>query len=350
MDTLTMADYSYSVVIRLKTSTAEAAEITLKLHPPTLVPTGDGKVKALRDCTLADLQIFAAGLEQGAWAPFRELRLEELAAHRDTAVRITIHEKATPVTPELETILSQVLMLPDDVPAAAVAEPEPDPTPPVAEEAPAIAQPDAAAIAAPPEAPVAAADADEPTDPSAETHPPVAPQLRIAGRRRPVGHPSPAVVDILINEKALRDAQAHALSSMRREVAGMMVGPRPEQKADGRWIVHVTDCIEAKHTEMRGASVTYTPESWRYIHDILAEKYPNEAAVIVGWYHTHPGFGIFLSGMDMFIHTNFFSQPWHIAFVLDPRARSSGFFCWNRQHSEVQPYDFPWPDWAPESW
>lgn len=335
-----MPAYSYSVVIRLKTPGATAAEIALKLHPPTLVPTGDGTVKALRDCTLADLQQFAANLEQETWAAYQQLRLEELAAHEDTAVRITIFEKAAPTTPELDAILSQVVELP----------------------APPALQPPAPDASAAPEAPAETVDDslpapdEETTTPEeepatvADALPPVPPQLRIAGRRRPDGHSTPAVVDILINEAALRDAQTHALSSMRREVAGMMVGPRPQQKADGRWIVHVTDCIEAKHTEMRGASVTYTPESWRYIHDVLAEKYPNESAVIVGWYHTHPGFGIFLSGMDMFIHTNFFSQPWHIAFVLDPRARSSGFFCWNRDHSEVQPYDFPWPSWAPNSW
>jgi proteasome lid subunit RPN8/RPN11 len=71
---------------------------------------------------------------------------------------------------------------------------------------------------------------------------------------------------------------------------------------------------------------------------------------MVGWYHTHPGFGIFLSGMDLFIHQNFFTQLWHVAFVLDPRARTSGFFTWNRHKSEVKPAQFPWPSWAADSW
>jgi proteasome lid subunit RPN8/RPN11 len=78
--------------------------------------------------------------------------------------------------------------------------------------------------------------------------------------------------------------------------------------------------------------------------------YPDESAVIVGWYHTHPGFGIFLSGMDQFIHQNFFIQLWHVALVLDPVARRSGFFCWDRRKSRVDPYEFPWPVWASGSW
>jgi len=54
--------------------------------------------------------------------------------------------------------------------------------------------------------------------------------------------------------------------------------------------------------------------------------------------------------MDLFIHQNFFTQIWHVALVLDPRARSSGFFSWNRHKSEVRSYEFPWPTWALGSW
>ena len=175
-------------------------------------------------------------------------------------------------------------------------------------------------------------------------------EIRVAGLRRPVGHPTPAAADILINEPAFREAQEHALSSLDREVAGMLVGPQPEKQPDGRYVVHVTDVIAAEHTRMSGASVTYTPESWRYVTDVLEERYPDGEAVIVGWYHTHPGFGIFLSGMDLFIHQNFFTQAWHVALVLDPRAGRSGFFCWNREQTAVQPYEFPWPRWAAGSW
>jgi proteasome lid subunit RPN8/RPN11 len=174
--------------------------------------------------------------------------------------------------------------------------------------------------------------------------------FRILGKRRPLDHPTWTAVDILINEPAFRDAQAHAVSTPGREVAGVLVGPPPEKQPDGRYVVHISDAIIAKHTRMQGASVTYTPESWRYVNDKLAEMYPNEEAVIVGWYHTHPGFGIFLSGMDRFIHQNFFTQIWHIALVLDPHGRRSGFFCWDRGKAEVDNYEFPWPAWASSSW
>ncbi|MEZ4516537.1 MAG: Mov34/MPN/PAD-1 family protein [Chloroflexota bacterium] len=175
-------------------------------------------------------------------------------------------------------------------------------------------------------------------------------RVRVAGERLESGTPSWAAVDILMDEPALRAMQAHALSSMDREVAGVMVGPHPEKQPDGRYLVHVIDSIAAKYTVMQGASVTYTADSWRYLNDTLGERYPDETGVMVGWYHTHPGFGIFLSGMDLFIHHNFFTQIWHTAYVLDPRARTSGFFCWSRDKSRVNRYDFGWPDWASGSW
>jgi hypothetical protein len=48
----------------------------------------------------------------------------------------------------------------------------------------------------------------------------------------------------------------------------------------------------------------------------------------VGWYHTHPSFGIFLSHHDLFIHQHFFAQPLQVAYVVDPIQQTRGFFQW----------------------
>ncbi len=41
---------------------------------------------------------------------------------------------------------------------------------------------------------------------------------------------------------------------------------------------------------------------------------------IVGWSHTHPGFGVFLSDFDKKQHERFFPEPWQIAYVMDNLA------------------------------
>jgi hypothetical protein len=49
---------------------------------------------------------------------------------------------------------------------------------------------------------------------------------------------------------------------------------------------------------------------------------------MVGWYHTHPDWGVFLSGLDMFICDNFFNKPLDVAYVIDPCRGDRGMFQW----------------------
>ena len=125
----------------------------------------------------------------------------------------------------------------------------------------------------------------------------------------------------VVLQSVLNEIKEHGRSSMYKEVCGVLVGylcwdSGPYLLIDGR--------IEGKHASHQSGSVTFTSETWDYIHEELAAKYPER--IIVGWYHTHPGFGIFLSNMDAFIHENFFSFPWEPAYVFDPQAETDGFF------------------------
>ncbi|MAT98444.1 MAG: hypothetical protein CL608_14970 [Anaerolineaceae bacterium] len=386
-----------------------AVSANIRLTPTELVQLDDSH-KTLHECTLAELQAFADQLEAEVWQTYREIKLVDLA--KDSTVQMAmdvVDATGEPVAPSREWLAKMVvetaastsapeLSHPEQAVAAVVEEP---PAEEVAEAESAVSAqideaPEAAAVETEAVEPVVAEEealADTAVEPEQEPEPmpepaPVAQtedefdgiivsepepvheereappdtettdtviapsraRVRIAGRHLPSGDPTPAAVDITIEEPALRAAQAHALSSMNREVAGVLIGPRPEKQPDGRYRVHILDTIIAKHTVMHGASVTYTPESWRYMTDKLHERYPDETAVIVGWYHTHPGFGIFLSGMDLFIHQNFFTQIWHVAYVLDPRAQTSGFFSWNREKTQVSRHSFYWPEWAAGSW
>jgi len=84
--------------------------------------------------------------------------------------------------------------------------------------------------------------------------------------------------------------------------------------------------IEAKYTDASVSSLTFTHETWKYVHNTLDAKYSDKK--IVGWQHTHPGYGVFLSGYDVFIQENFFNLPWQTAYVIDPIAATRGFFYW----------------------
>ena len=337
-----------------------SATVTVTLAPADALPV-EGRSKPLSECTLAELRAYASELEADAWDAYDAITLHQLQEEAKIDIVLRPLDASGQAGAEVEDWLQQAIILPP----APVEETEPAEEPPTAG-APA-AEPGAAAtaqagVSAPELEPAPAPTPPQPqpivaqaaADSATVVEPPtiIASQarVRVAGGRLPLAYAAGAAVDILLDEMPLRAMQAHALSSLDREVAGVMIGRQPEKQPDGRYVVHVIDSIIAKHTVMHGASVTYTPESWRHLNDTLWERYPDESAVMVGWYHTHPGFGIFLSGMDLFIHQNFFTQIWHVAYVLDPRARNSGFFCWNRQKTKVNRYDFQWPDWAAGSW
>ncbi len=340
-----------------------SATVTVTLAPADAVPLGD-QVKPLADLTLAELRAYANALEADAWDAYEAITLLQMQEEADVAIELRPLDEGGRAGAEVEDWLGEAIVLitprqatpqpeaatPDETSAPPASAPEAEAAPALPDDKPVASEPVAAAVEPAPDTPAPPPAAPPPPELAPPTIIPSQARVRVAGGRLPLAFSSGAAVDILLDEAPLRAMQAHALSSLDREVAGVMVGRQPEKQPDGRYVVHVIDSIIAKHTVMHGASVTYTPESWRYLNDTLWERYPNESAVMVGWYHTHPGFGIFLSGMDLFIHQNFFTQIWHVAYVLDPHARTSGFFSWNRQKTKVNRYDFIWPEWAAGSW
>ncbi len=119
----------------------------------------------------------------------------------------------------------------------------------------------------------------------------------------------------------------HVFMNDQGEVGGVLVG-----KAQPGKIAIVRAAIPALEAQGARASVTFTHEAWAKVHAVMEEKYQD--LTIVGWYHSHPGFGIFLSGHDLFIHENFFSEKSSVAYVIDPHAGEEGVFGW--RSGEVQ--------------
>jgi hypothetical protein len=84
--------------------------------------------------------------------------------------------------------------------------------------------------------------------------------------------------------------------------------------------------IEAKYNTATPTTLTFTHETWEYFHAEIDKKYKDKK--IVGWIHTHPNFGIFLSENDRFIQQNFFTDSNQVAYVVDPIQNDEGFFFW----------------------
>lgn len=127
---------------------------------------------------------------------------------------------------------------------------------------------------------------------------------------------------------------AHAKEDTSVEICGVLVG-NWKQDDDGPY-AEILNFIRCDNATSKFAEVTFTHDSWTFIHNEMDAKYPD--ARILGWYHSHPDFGIFLSEPDVFIHRNFFDSPGQIAYVVDPVRELEGVFQWQAGQPQAMPH------------
>ena len=159
-------------------------------------------------------------------------------------------------------------------------------------------------------------------------------ELPIPRGEFPVPYPRSAF-RVYIRPEAHLHMLAHSKTNTSIELCGVLIGE--VMRDDYGPFVVVTEMIEGEHAEGSTAGVTFTQDTWAHVFRQLDGQYSGQR--VVGWYHTHPGFGIFLSSMDMFIQTHFFNLPWQVAFVVDPLADMEGMFEWrNGDIAPSSPY------------
>jgi proteasome lid subunit RPN8/RPN11 len=133
-----------------------------------------------------------------------------------------------------------------------------------------------------------------------------------------------AAVPVVIRQSVLNQIHQHGQQHPDVEVCGVLVG-HGYRDAVGPY-VFVEGSIRGDHAASQAAQVTFTGETRNHIHEVLDRDWPDRR--ILGWYHTHPGFGIFLSAMDLFSHENLFGAAEQVALVYDPLSGDEGLFVW----------------------
>jgi proteasome lid subunit RPN8/RPN11 len=131
---------------------------------------------------------------------------------------------------------------------------------------------------------------------------------------------------VVIHEAVLEAILEFSEQDMTRECGGFLLGQVLGEEPRYAIVRHFHPAVEAQGNT---ASLTFTHESWAALTREIETHFPSES--LLGWQHTHPGLGVFLSGYDLFIHKNFFAQPWQIALVVDPRQQEFGFFHWRQR-------------------
>jgi proteasome lid subunit RPN8/RPN11 len=134
--------------------------------------------------------------------------------------------------------------------------------------------------------------------------------------------------EIVCSDELLAQIEEHCFSQTRTEVGGFLVGEIIEGKSV------VTNVIKAKHTAAQMTQLTFTHKTWDAAFAEMAKIKPD--AKLIGWYHSHPNFGVFLSDHDKFIQTQFFSTDGSVTIVVDPIRGKRGWFI--SRDKEVVPY------------
>lgn len=137
-----------------------------------------------------------------------------------------------------------------------------------------------------------------------------------------------APMPVYVREHILSEMCSRAVLAGPYEVGGFLIGGLHTH--EGQRYIDVKHHIASLKAESASAHLTFTNEAQRECHQIKDRDYPDDH--VLGWYHTHPGYGVFLSGYDLFLHKQFFTLEWHVALVIDPTAspptRDVGVFLW----------------------
>ncbi len=131
------------------------------------------------------------------------------------------------------------------------------------------------------------------------------------------------MVPVFLTQPAYSRICLHSVSDMDNEVGGILVGDWCIDDNGLQFIV-VEHAIPAQHTLQSSVHLTFTQDSLVEIHNEIDTHF--EGMKIVGWYHTHPRMGIFLSHYDTWLHKHFFPEPWQVALVIEPHSAAGGIF------------------------
>ncbi len=161
-----------------------------------------------------------------------------------------------------------------------------------------------------------------------------------------VGEATGPAPPILMRRGALEQARRSAAvgACKDEEIGGFLLGNVFQDPDTDQMFVEIGEVAEADQARGTYVSITFDYNSWRQVLDRIGHDFPGRLPI--GWYHSHLVSQAFVmpvagtedeytasntphfSAADLFIHRNFFPDPWHVALVLDLRCKREAFFAW----------------------
>jgi proteasome lid subunit RPN8/RPN11 len=142
---------------------------------------------------------------------------------------------------------------------------------------------------------------------------------RLKGERRRL-----RTCTVIFYQSAYRQVIEHLREDITREHGGLLLGYEGADIGSDELTVYVTKALPAQHTVGSKSRLTFTEDTWAEFAN-QTEGMVGTNLRRVGWYHSHPNFGIFLSTYDIDVCSNFQRQT-QVALVYDPVRNEGGFF------------------------
>lgn len=121
------------------------------------------------------------------------------------------------------------------------------------------------------------------------------------------------------------------------EIGGFLMG-RYAKTSSGRYHVMIESFVPIKSEMDNPMHLEFSVRSLTIELGAAQDRYPD--LVVVGWFHTHPGHGLFLSKPDLQIQRGFFDEKFQFAMEVDTLTPNQDLACFtHRQDGEMNNFE-----------
>jgi proteasome lid subunit RPN8/RPN11 len=127
------------------------------------------------------------------------------------------------------------------------------------------------------------------------------------------------VYSVYVRQKAVEKAESYFAELAVRKLEGMGFLIGSPCTHEGRKFVVISDFVTSE-TDSSPVSVKFSTSAFEKLSVQLNKIGEN---IVVGWCHSHPSYGCFLSSTDVSTQRRFFNEDFHIAGVFDPLKKEA---------------------------
>ena len=112
------------------------------------------------------------------------------------------------------------------------------------------------------------------------------------------------------------------------EIGGFLLGNVYPDKKD-TYQISIEHFVEITPDSNNNVTLKFGDKAWDELHNAQQE---HKGMKVVGWFHTHPGHGLFLSQMDINEHFELFQERYQVALEIEPTTQrlDTAFFTWKK--------------------